>query len=245
METRPLISVVDDDGGTGTASVRVVAAARGEAFGLQATGLIKIPATPQVSCPPDQAKSAVDLRTALVSVHGLAASCRVDPATGVTTAVASVGTITALGVIHISGVDSTCVSSADGLSGNSRVGSINGRPIGSRSGSVGIPGVAQVFYNEDDVRRVTESYPVTSWTGERVAHGWLARAEAAMTEAATTPGTPHGDLYGEALQKREFVYAAYNKGDWTETVRLARQSLALCEQLRTARLRGHNDPDPE
>jgi hypothetical protein len=89
------------------------------------------------------------------------------------------------------------------------------------------------------------SYPVSSRAGERVAHGWLKRAEAAMTEAATTPGTPHGNLYGEALQKREFVYAAYNKGDWLETVRLAKQNLALCEQLKQARLRGHNEPDPE
>ncbi len=100
-------------------------------------------------------------------------------------------------------------------------------------------------YRDGDVQRTAESYAVTSWTGERIAHGWLARVEAAMTDAATTPGTPHGDLYGEALQKREFVYAAYNKGDWIETVRLARQNLALCEQLRAARLRGHNEPDPE
>jgi hypothetical protein len=103
---------------------------------------------------------------------------------------------------------------------------------------------ANVYYS-DGVKRMVESYPVTSWTGERIAHGWLSRAEAAMTEAATTPGTPHGDLYGEALQKREFVYAAYNKGDWAETVRLARQNLTLCEQLKAARLRGHNEPDPE
>jgi len=53
-------------------------------------------------------------------------------------------------------------------------------------------------------------------------------------DTTTTPGTPHGDLYGEALQKREFVYAAYNKGDWAETARLARQNLALCEQLSRA-----------
>ena|SRR6266516_241584 len=55
----------------------------------------------------------------------------------------------------------------------------------------------------------------------------------------------HDDLYGEALQKREFGGALYNKGDWAETARLARQNLALCEQLRAARLRGHREPDPE
>lgn len=92
---------------------------------------------------------------------------------------------------------------------------------------------------------IAESYPVTSRLGERVAHGWLKRVETAMTEAATTSGTPHGDLYAEALQNREFVYAAYNKGDWAKVARLAKQGLSLCEQLKQARLRGHNEPDPE
>jgi len=105
---------------------------------------------------------------------------------------------------------------------------------------------ASVHYQAESVLSGTAtSYPVTSWTGERIAHGWLKRAEAAMTEAATTPGTPHGDVYAEALQQREFVYAAYNKGDWPGTIRLAKQNLALCDQLKQARLEGHHEPDPE
>jgi hypothetical protein len=105
---------------------------------------------------------------------------------------------------------------------------------------------ATVRYTGGDGRIGTsDSYPVTSRTGERIAHGWLKRVEAAMTEAATTAGTPHGDLYEEALQKREFVYAAYNKGEWAETVRLAKEHLRICDGLKKARLRGDRVPEPE
>ena len=47
-----------------------------------------------------------------------------------------------------------------------------------------------------------------------------------------------------SLQKREFVCAAYNKGDWAETVRQARKNVVLGEQLRAARLSKHDEPDP-
>jgi hypothetical protein len=105
---------------------------------------------------------------------------------------------------------------------------------------------ATVRYTGSDGRSGTsDSYPVTSRTGERIAHGWLSRVESAMTEAATTPGTPHGDLYEEALQKREFVYAAYNKADWTQTVRIAKEHLRICDELKKARLLGERVPDPE
>jgi Beta-galactosidase/Beta-galactosidase trimerisation domain len=104
---------------------------------------------------------------------------------------------------------------------------------------------AQVTPEQEGGGRIAESYPVTSRLGERVAHGWLKRVEAAMTEAATTDGTPHGDLYAEALQNRELVYAAYNNGDWAKVARLAKQGLSLFQQLKQARLRGHNEPDPE
>ena len=142
------MTVTDDDGGVGTAAVHVVAAVDGAAFGLRATGPVTVAATPQVSCPPDQAKTTAALNTPIVSVTGLSASCHIDPGTGVTTASATAGTITALGLIHLSGVESTCTSTADGLSGSSRVASINGRPIGTGPGSIGIPGVAQVFFNQ-------------------------------------------------------------------------------------------------
>jgi len=142
------VTVRDDDGGTGSASVHLVSAVPGAAFGLRATGPVTVAATPQVSCPPDQAKTTAALHTLVVSITGLSASCHIDPGTGVTTASASAGTITALGLIHLSGVESTCTSTADGLSGSSRVASINGRPIGSGPGSINILGVAQVFFNQ-------------------------------------------------------------------------------------------------
>ena len=104
---------------------------------------------------------------------------------------------------------------------------------------------AHVTSKEADGWSSAKSYPVTSRLGERIAHGWVQRVEAAMTEAATMTGTPHGDLYGEALQHRELVYGAYNHGDWDRVARLAKQGLMLCEQLKQARLRGHNPPDPE
>ena len=70
---------------------------------------------------------------------------------------------------------------------------------------------ATVQYRRSDARTgEASSYPVTSRTDERIAWGWLQRVEAEMTEVATTAGIPHGDLYGESLQKREFLYAAYN-----------------------------------
>jgi beta-galactosidase len=76
------------------------------------------------------------------------------------------------------------------------------------------------------------SYPVTSRTDERLAWGWLQQVESGMTQAATTRGTPHGALYEEALQKREFVYAAYNSGEYADTIRLAREALDVLTRLR-------------
>jgi hypothetical protein len=51
-------------------------------------------------------------------------------------------------VIRISAIESSCAADASGVVRSSRVGTINGTPIGIGSGSLGIPGVAQVFYNE-------------------------------------------------------------------------------------------------
>ena len=95
---------------------------------------------------------------------------------------------------------------------------------------------ATVRYRRADGRTgESSSYPVTSRTDERVAWGWLQLAEAAMTEAATTRGTPHGAPYEEALQKREFAYAAYNDGAFTDAVALARDLLDLCKRLKEQR----------
>jgi len=93
--------------------------------------------------------------------------------------------------------------------------------------------VATVRYRRADGRSgEAGSYPVTSRTDERIAWGWLQRVETEMTEAATTPGIPHGNLYGDALQKREFVYAAYNDGAYGEVIRLAQENLGICRRLK-------------
>jgi len=54
-------------------------------------------------------------------------------------------------------------------------------------------------------------------------------------EAATTPGIPHGKLYAQALQKREFVYAAYNSGEFADVMRLSGEMMAICEHLKHQR----------
>ena len=93
--------------------------------------------------------------------------------------------------------------------------------------------VATVRYRRADGRSgEAGSYPVTSRTDERIAWGWLQRVETEMTEVATTPGIPHGNLYGDALQKREFVYAAYNDGAYGEVIRLAQENLGICRRLK-------------
>jgi hypothetical protein len=79
------------------------------------------------------------------------------------------------------------------------------------------------------------SYPVTSRTDERIAWSWLQKAEAGMTEVTLTPGVPRGRPYAYALQQREFAYAAYNEGAWREAVRLARELVATCNQLKAQR----------
>ena len=79
------------------------------------------------------------------------------------------------------------------------------------------------------------SYPVTSRVDERIAWGWVQHVETAMTEAATTPGTVHGKLYEQGLQKREFVYAAYNNGEFADVIRLSREMMDICERLKQQR----------
>lgn len=51
-------------------------------------------------------------------------------------------------MITISNIESSCVAGAGGTSGSSPVGTINGQPIGGGSGSISIPLVAAVFYNQ-------------------------------------------------------------------------------------------------
>jgi len=145
-----LVTITDDDGGQATATVKIVTYLRGEAFALAATGLITVAKTPHATCPPNEDKTTATLTVlGLATVQALHADCTLDPATGTTTANAKVDGATLLGgAITITMIESHCTSSAGGIVGNSKVGTINGTPIGTGTGSLGIPGVAQVFYNE-------------------------------------------------------------------------------------------------
>lgn len=144
-----LVTVTDDNGGFATDVVRVVIFRPGEAFAIQATGLVTIPKTPHATCPPDEVLTQASLNLAIAVVNALNASCTVDPDTGETVAAASIDQASLLGgAITISNIESTCVSNASGVTRTSSVGTINGTPIGIGSGSITIPLVATVFYNE-------------------------------------------------------------------------------------------------
>jgi len=104
---------------------------------------------------------------------------------------------------------------------------------------------AVVNYRRQDGKEGTaRSYPVTSRTDERIASGWVKRVETDMADAATPP-TPWGNLYEEALQKREFVYAAYNKGAYADCIRLAKEHGRLCQEIKKQRKQGTTSPATE
>jgi len=85
----------------------VVTYLSGEAYALAATGPVAIDKALDVTCPPDNAKAIPVLRTALLSLRGLASSCHLDAASATTTATTSIGAVTLLGVITVSAIDST------------------------------------------------------------------------------------------------------------------------------------------
>ncbi|HEY8472820.1 MAG TPA: PKD domain-containing protein [Natronosporangium sp.] len=144
-----LVRVTDDDGESGTAVVTVVVFLPGEAFAIQAAGPVTIQKTPHATCPPDEIETLAQLNVAIAVVDALNAECTVDPDTGETVAYASIDGASLLGgAIVISNIESSCVSNADGVTRSSRVGTINGVPIGTGSGAISIPLVATVFYNE-------------------------------------------------------------------------------------------------
>jgi hypothetical protein len=145
-----LVTVTDDDGGVGTATVRVVIFLPGEAWAISASGIVTIPKTPHAVCPPDATLTQAGLNVlGVVNVSALNASCTVNPTSGVTTARSSVDGASLLGgLISITNIESTCHAGADGVTGSSRVGTINGQPIGTGPGSISIPLVATVFFNQ-------------------------------------------------------------------------------------------------
>lgn len=149
-----LVRVTDDDGGAATAVVKVVIYLPGEAFALQANGLITIPKTPLTTCPPNESETIASVSAGIGTVTALHAECTLDPDDGTTRASATVGSANLLGgLVRITDISSTCVAGASGITRSSTVGTINGMPIRLGSGSVGIPGVATVFYNETTTTR--------------------------------------------------------------------------------------------
>ncbi|MGI5152773.1 choice-of-anchor P family protein [Plantactinospora sp. CA-294935] len=148
-----LVRVTDDDGGSATAVVRVVVYLPGGAFALQATGLLlTIPRTPDVTCPPNDARTSVAVNAPpLLTTGVLNASCTLDPDTGTTTARATVAGANLLGgLVNLSTIESTSVAGPAGITRTSRVvGTINGAAVGTSSPvTIGIPGVAVVYLNE-------------------------------------------------------------------------------------------------
>jgi hypothetical protein len=122
----------------------------GEAWAISAGGVVTIPRTPYAGCPPNSSHTTIGLNVpGVANVSALNAECTMDPATGTTVAEASVDGASLLGgLISITNIETSCRAGADGLFGSSRVGTINGRPIGTGSGSLSIPLVATVHYNQ-------------------------------------------------------------------------------------------------
>ncbi|MFI9811354.1 PKD domain-containing protein [Saccharothrix variisporea] len=142
-------TVTDDDGGKATAAVDLVIYVPGHGFALEATGLIPVARTPDVHCPPNDSRSQAVLDTGVGRIDGLSVSCTLDPKSGRTVVnTAITGASLLAGLVKISDVESACAAGAEGIDRSSRVGTINGIPIGTGSGVLQIPGVASVYYNE-------------------------------------------------------------------------------------------------
>lgn len=145
-----LVTVTDDDGGSATAVVKIVSYLRAEAWAISASGLVNVAKTPHATCPPNS-----DLTTASVTVPGLAsvqalhAECTLNPDTGETDASAEISGANLLGgAIRITDIETRCLATENGLSGSSRVGTINGQPIGTAPATINILGVAAVHVNQ-------------------------------------------------------------------------------------------------
>ncbi|WP_394619239.1 choice-of-anchor P family protein [Lentzea sp. JNUCC 0626] len=145
-----LVKVTDDDGGAATAVLKVVVYLRGEAWALNATGLINVAKTPHAQCPPNEDKTVASINVlGLAQVNALHADCTLNPDTGRTVASARVEGATLLGgAIKLNAIEAKCESDANGIVGSSKVGTLNGQPIGTGPATVGIPGVATVHLNE-------------------------------------------------------------------------------------------------
>jgi trimeric autotransporter adhesin len=145
-----LVTITDDDGGKATAIVKIVSYVRAEAWSLSASGLINVGKTPLAACPPNSNQTTASLNVlGLASVQALHAECTMDAGTGRTNAAANVSSASLLlGAITLSNLETSCIADEQGLSGSSRVGTLNGQPIGTQPATIGIPGVATVHLNQ-------------------------------------------------------------------------------------------------
>lgn len=142
-------TITDDDDGADSKSVDVVVYVPGAGFAIEATGLLDVDRTPDVRCPPDDSQSTATLNTLVGRVGALNVSCTVSTTTGRTEVGTSVADVTLLnGLVRITDIQSTCTAGAEGIERGSLVGTINGIPIGSGSGSLSVLGLAEVAYNE-------------------------------------------------------------------------------------------------
>jgi M6 family metalloprotease-like protein len=121
----------------------------GGAFAIQATGLLKVPRQPNVTCPPGGSARQAVLSTPVGAVTGFNASCATDPVTGTTTPAASIDSVVLLGgALRITNIRSACTGGPGGISCSSSVGTVNGITIGSGPVTLDIPLVGRVALNE-------------------------------------------------------------------------------------------------
>ena len=145
-----VVTVTDDDGGSATAVVKIVSYVRAEAWSISASGLINVAKTPHATCPPNTNLTTASLNVlGLASVQALHAECTLNPDTGETDASAKISSANLLGnAIRLSDIETRCVATEAGLSGSSRVGTLNGQPIGTQPVTINIPLVAAVHLNQ-------------------------------------------------------------------------------------------------
>jgi len=121
----------------------------GGAFVIEATGLLRVPRQPNVTCPPGGSARQAVLSTPVGTITGLDASCATDPVTGTTTPTASIDGVVLLGgLLRITNIRSACSAGPGGISCSSSVGSVNGIAIGTGPVTLDIPLVGRVALNE-------------------------------------------------------------------------------------------------
>ncbi len=73
-------------------------------------------------------------------MQALHAECSLEPSTGNTDASAEISGANLLGgVIRLTDIETSCVATENGLVGSSRVGTLNGQPIGTPPTTISIP----------------------------------------------------------------------------------------------------------